>query len=314
VKPALRIKFSDFWAHFDEKKNFIYEALSEHYQVIISDKPDLLIFASYTQQHTQYDCLKLFYSGENERINWNACDFAIGMDYLDNENYYRLPNWIWYEDASKLVRRRIDTRALLGQKTKFCNMVVSNPYSTRRINFFHELSRYKKVDSGGRYLNNIGGPIANKREFIKQYKFTIAFENSSYPGYCTEKIFEPLLMYSVPLYWGDPLVGSIFNTNSFINCNNFSSHREAVEYIKEVDNNDKLYLQMLSSPCFNDNRVPDNCRKENIDRFLLTVAASVGNMKPVSTTYRKKLYFFFLQKERIVKRINRIIPFRKNFR
>jgi alpha(1,3/1,4) fucosyltransferase len=314
MKPELRIKFSDFWAHFDERKNFIYENLSEHYQLVFSDNPDLLVFASYTHHHTRYNCLKLFYSGENERINWNACDFAIGMDYLEDERYYRLPNWIWYDDVTKLVQDKKDPKKLLEAKTGFCNMVVSNPYSTRRIDFFHELSRYKQVDSGGRYLNNVGGPVADKKEFIKQYKFTIAFENSRYPGYCTEKIFEPLLVNSVPLYWGDPFVNQVFNKDAFINCGDFASHREAIEFIREVDNNDALYLKFLSASAFVDNQVPVNFRKHNIRIFLLRVAAAVGKVQPVSTTYRKKMYYLFLQKERLVKRVSGIIPIRKNFR
>ena len=35
---------------------------------------------------------------------------------------------------------------------------------------------------------------------------TIAFENSSFPGYTTEKIFEPMLEGSIPIYWGNPRV------------------------------------------------------------------------------------------------------------
>ena len=41
--------------------------------------------------------------------------------------------------------------------------------------------------------------------------FTIAFKNDSYPGYTTEKIYEPMYVNSLPIYSGNPLVYRDFN-------------------------------------------------------------------------------------------------------
>ena len=73
------------------------------------------------------------------------------------------------------------------------------------MDFFVKLSKYKQVDSGGRTLNNIGGPVEDKMEFIKDYRFVISFENAEYPGYTTEKIIQPMFVDSIPIYWGNPL-------------------------------------------------------------------------------------------------------------
>ena len=71
-------------------------------------------------------------------------------------------------------------------------MVVSNPRCQERNRFFHMLSRYKPVHSGGWHLNNIGGPVprringkSGKVEFARNFKFVIAFESTPYPGYTT---------------------------------------------------------------------------------------------------------------------------------
>ena len=88
-------------------------------------------------------------------------------------------------------------------------MLVSNPNAKEGIDFFNALSVVKHVDSGGRHLNKIGYSVDNKMEFIKDYKFVIAFENSSYPGYTTEKILEPLVAGCIPVYWGSPAVVKI---------------------------------------------------------------------------------------------------------
>ncbi len=60
-----------------------------------------------------------------------------------------------------------------------------------------------------------------KKQFLSPYKFTIAFENDIYPGYQTEKLYDAMLTNSIPIYCGDPLVGEIFNTRSFINASDY---------------------------------------------------------------------------------------------
>ena len=41
-------------------------------------------------------------------------------------------------------------------RTKFCAAVISNSYMANfRLKFINDLSKYKKVDMGGRYGNNI---------------------------------------------------------------------------------------------------------------------------------------------------------------
>lgn len=119
------------------------------------------------------------------------------------------------------------------------------------------LSKYKQVDSGGAYKNNVGGRVADKKEFISNYKFNIAFENSAKDGYTTEKIMEPMLVNSLPIYWGNRLVGLDFNPDSFINAADYPSLEALVEYIVELDTNDDKYLSILSKPWLNQSNYLD---------------------------------------------------------
>jgi hypothetical protein len=50
-----------------------------------------------------------------------------------------------------------------GNRKKFCAAVISNSIITDgfRIKFINELNKYKKVDMGGVYNNNIGKPHIN---------------------------------------------------------------------------------------------------------------------------------------------------------
>ena len=160
-------------------------------------------------------------------------------------------------------------------KRKFCNFVASNGNCQDRNRFFTELSKYKKVDSGGRFMNNIGQPVSDKRKFQSEYKFSIAFENNAYrPGYewyITEKVMEPMSVNSIPIYKGGDRICDDFNTKSFINYHDFSSEKDVIEYIIELDKDDNKYLELLKQPWFIDYNIPDNNKIENIKSFLYKI-------------------------------------------
>lgn len=85
-----------------------------------------------------------------------------------------------------------------------------------RDTYVSELMTYIKVDSYGACLNNRKLPDSLKdnyisnlnsnefRMFVGQYKFTLAFENAVCDDYITEKLWRPLIVGSVPVYYGSP--------------------------------------------------------------------------------------------------------------
>ena len=248
----IKIKFTDFWPGFDDYHNSFIEVLERKYDVEISDEPDYLIFSMFGYDHLAYErCVKIFYVGENFTPDFNLCDYAIGFDIMEfNDRYLRLPLYVFYGIEELATPKFLDIDAVLNRN--FCSFVVSNAGgSPERNRFFHLLSEYKQVDSGGRFENNIGGPVSNKKEFIKKYKFNIAFENSIRDGYTTEKIMEPMLVNSLPIYWGNKQVGLDFNRSSFIDASDYPSLEALVERIVELDINDDEYLSILSEPWLN---------------------------------------------------------------
>jgi hypothetical protein len=216
LKPILKINFDYFWQDFDPKNNYFTKVLEDRFQLEISEQPDLFFFThaypGSKRKYLKHRCHRLFLGWENERANWNICDYVIDSDfYVNNPRQFRWPIWAAWNLEPLITPHASE---IFKRKTKFACMVVSNAKAKERIEFFHKLSKYKKVDSGGRYLNNIGGPISDKLSFIKDYKFVVAFENSNNPGYTTEKLIEPMLTNSIPIYWGNERVGEDFNTRS----------------------------------------------------------------------------------------------------
>ena len=219
---TLKINFGYFWPSFNNEDNYFTRILSQKYKLEISENPDFYFFThpyNGKRDYLKYKCHRIFLGWENQRADWRICDYVLDSDFVsDNPRHKRFPIWAAW-NLQKLIE--LEKRQAFANKKKFCCMLISNAKATERIDFFHELSKYKKVDSAGRHLNNIGRSIDDKMDFIKDYKFVISFENSTYPGYTTEKLIEPMLVNSVPVYWGNPVVEKDFNTRSFINIIRF---------------------------------------------------------------------------------------------
>ena len=298
----LKIQFADFWFGFEPANNYFFNLLSSVYQLELSDDPMLLIYCCYGLKHLKYDCIKIFYTSENFRPDYSGCDFAIGFDYSNDPRHYRLPLYAFYLDYEKRMEKMVSTKSreealqIWRSKSKFCCMVVSNEASKRRLQFFDKLSKYKTVDSGGKVMNNIGGPVKNKMAFIRDYRFVFAFENNSYPGYTTEKIVEPFLTDSIPVYWGDPLISSEFNELSFLNLDKSKTDEELIEDIVAIDNSEELAVSMLSGSKFKNAKIPPAIDREKILRFFNRIIQMSENKKPVSKTWKRYIHFYRLKK------------------
>jgi len=236
---TISVKFVDNTFEFNINNNFIINFLRQHYNVVLSDKPDFLFYSSFGNAFLNYsDSIRIWYNFENVRPNFNYCDYAVSYDRLEfGERYLRLKRDVvkpLLDDNNDYINR------------KFCNFVYHQTDMTDgqrlRMEFCKALAKYKHIDCPGRALNNMQGDIkprfskesdwaSSKIKFISDYKFTIAFENASYPGYVTEKLIQPFLANSVPIYFGDPDIELDFNPSAFINCKWTDKFDEALEKV-----------------------------------------------------------------------------------
>ncbi len=273
MKRKIKIDFSDFWGGFDKTNNYFYNLLKEEFDVEISNNPDVLFFSVFGNQHQNYRCKKVFYTGENVAPPLGYCDYSFSFDYLDDSRNYRLPHYLLYDGYYELARPKVIEESMANRK--FCNFVASNGNCQERNQFVQLLSQYKKVDCGGRWMNNIGYAVTDKRKFQSEYKFSISFENNAYrpqfPGYTTEKIMEPMTVNSMPIYWGNPEISKEFNTKSFINFYDFININQMIEYIIELDKNDTKYLEKLNQPWLVEYNIPESNKIENIKSFLYKI-------------------------------------------
>lgn len=290
----IKINFVDFWSQFNKTNNYFYNLLIQKYIVRIDENPDLLFYSCFGEEYLKFYCTRIFYVGENIRPDFLACDFAFSFDFNSRKNHFRLPLYSLYIDHHNMLDNllyklnREEAQELWNSKSKFCCMVVSNPKSQKRLDFFKSLSNVKHVDSGGYVLNNVGGRVANKADFIKDYKFVISFENEDYDGYTTEKILEPILMNCIPIYWGNKLVHKDFNEKRYIDYNKFKTESELIDYILEIDKNDELAIAMLMEQPFN---LDKNTHEEEHNQVLDILSNIIeADKKPIARQLWKYIH------------------------
>lgn len=263
---TVKIAFSDFWDVFNPNDNFITDALKKHFNVELSDKPDFVFCSNFGNKHLKYRCVKIYYTGENLCPDFNLVDYAMGFQPIDFcDRFLRLPFYVLYPEACDFAMRKheLPNDYKISDK-KFCNYVISNALSDpARDEMIAVLNSYKQVDSGGKYKNNVGGPVPDKIAFERDYKFTMCFENASSPGYTTEKIMEAFAGRTVPIYWGNPDISKEFNPDAFINCHDFDSFEDVLEEVKRLDNDDEAFLKKLTSPIVSDNSSVEKYLSEN---------------------------------------------------
>lgn len=278
----LRIAFANMWDEFQPKHNFFMYLLSwagklNGIRVVHDDaNPNVVFFGPLSRgAESKYPGVpKVFFSGENAPKNTDKDTFLnLGFSYDFNySNYVRLPLWVleinwWGADPAKVVNPKYVSLedamrvnpAVLDAKDKFCAFVATNPSNQNRNAAFHILNNWRRVDSGGRLFCNLpdgpipaglgggGGELA-KIEFYKKYKFALTFENSSSPGYCTEKLFHAKVAGCVPIYWGDPFVDRDFDPKGYINANQVGSAEQLVEAVKKIADDPEAWRRIAEVP------------------------------------------------------------------
>jgi hypothetical protein len=252
--------FDDFRPSYYVKKQYtiLKELLKTKYELEIkSDNPDYLIFDVHGCAHLNdkyQKSIKIAFFTENQIPDFNIIDYAVGHSHIMFlDRYFKRPYFIGlFFDFNKKYLQLIRKKVLKSHKRKkFCAAVISNNYWTDnfRLEFIEELNKYKLVDMGGKYKNNVG-KIKNKIKFLSSYKFSIAMENTEGNGYLSEKIIQSFISGTIPIYYGDYMVDEYINPKSLILIRGKNDIFEKIEFIKKIDNIDKLYKKMLREDLF----------------------------------------------------------------
>lgn len=80
-----------------------------------------------------------------------------------------------------------------------------------------------------------GKAAGSKLDFLGRYRFNIAFENCRNDcGYISEKIFDPLMAGTVPVYLGNRSIHKLVPQSAFVDARQFSSYQQLAAHLKAM--------------------------------------------------------------------------------
>ncbi|MEA5498862.1 glycosyltransferase family 10 [Limnoraphis robusta Tam1] len=163
------------------------------------------------------------------------CDYVSGPDKLAPVPDY-MPA-IWYHGNSF---RELNEMAS-PEKIRTCSWITSGVNRSqnhqRRLNFLKQIVEQKfEVDIYGRNLpswSNAQGSLNNKWYGMAPYYYNLSIENYAENDlYVSEKLWDALLAWCLPIYYGGPAADKLLPPGSFLRLP--SIDEKGIAFIKEV--------------------------------------------------------------------------------
>ncbi|XP_066525281.1 4-galactosyl-N-acetylglucosaminide 3-alpha-L-fucosyltransferase 9-like [Hoplias malabaricus] len=166
-----------------------------------------------------------------------------GEDLFNLTSNYRRDSDIW-SPYGRVYKATEEEKAFqIPKKDKLVCWIVSHwDDNFPRVKYFNELSKHVNVDGFG---NHFGRRISNEDYFnvIRSCKFYLSFENSIYKDYISEKVYNPLVLGTVPVVIGPPRDNyeEFIPQNAFIHIDDFKTPQDLAEHLKLADQNQEIY-------------------------------------------------------------------------
>ena len=129
-------------------------------------------------------------------------------------------------------------------KSKMTSFVASGKAFSQGHAFRKSCFDYMRQNYGNdiHFFGRDFKPIKSKIEALKDYRFSIAMENSRFNNYFTEKILDCFLAGTIPIYRGPENIGDFFDINGILV---FDTLDELVEIVNNLD--EKTYHDKMDS-------------------------------------------------------------------
>jgi hypothetical protein len=308
----IRVDFRGFWKGFDCKEVFFFKyLLDENFLILDKNNPQIIIYSDNHDSHStelEDHTPRVFYSVENYPIPKHLFKYTLTY-HKDSKSNFRFNNFFYYPFFHEITNNRLSDEYLYlrnRKKDKHINFIYSNSKGKMRNDFYKFLSEHYEIDSYGKHQNNMGplpsvrkdmySGVMQKNILLSQYKFTIAFENSLGLNYISEKIWQPLAVNSIPIYWGSPAIFDFFNRKKIIYISSKSEFGGALKKIKEINSSESLYQDFLNEPIFKDEKTKTKFKFINLSKRLVNFFDRVIEDNSEIKHAQSKYFFYLLQK------------------
>jgi hypothetical protein len=204
--------------------------------------------------------------GHKQRVAWLLEPYEYCPDLyewvLNNNNLYNMvlttekklldkgENFIFYPFGGCWVEE--NNRKITHNKNKLVSIIASD----KKLLSGHK-KRHEIINKFGNKLDVMGRgykPIDSITEGLAPYMFSIVIENQNRDYFFSEKLINPLMTGTIPIYWGMPSIDQYFDTRGMIILNSVDDFKEilpnlTVDYynahLPYIENNFKLAQQYI---------------------------------------------------------------------
>ena len=270
--PRLKIAFYGFWSGFDANNCSLFSELQQITVSIVDNLSDSdVIFASVFVENfdleKSYNHLKsfnkpiIFVTGEHTNVglpgfnqlnfyNYYAC---MSPYYSNSPSHIWLPliafnhGWNCAQLISNIRSQMLNKRDLANVHSKavFCYSNATHENSFRN-QVAEILLRHNVLHSCGKVYNNTNGDyaprgVAEFSEYCSAYKAYLAFENASFLGYRTEKLYNGIMSGAHTFYWGDPSALHDLNPKIITNLTDVSPEVASTLILNYIEDNSSQF-------------------------------------------------------------------------
>lgn len=240
--------------------NYIKNKFNGDYNQTYTDtQADIYIYTQIDSHKTNDKTLSILISGESHPINYSNFDIIINKDKIENYPTISYSQLFLSLDERHNLNKTFDT-SFSNKKNIAFMYHIDYPH---RVGIFMKFNKEIGVDSFGKSCNNV--KVDSTRftyteketyndiavNIYSKYKFVLAIENTIKPMYFTEKLINPILANSIPIYYGTKDAFKVINKKRVIYFSDYKSTDELIIKVKEIMNSEEQYNQIISEPTFN---------------------------------------------------------------
>ena len=255
-----------------EPKTFVVEGIDKSICIVIDGKESYFKHDIFKRS----DC-KIFVAKEafphskmdkwiSRKENFENFDFVFTtqkslISKLGMPNVLYIPfATSWCEKIEWTKEQQVSKKLAISYMPGKKNMAEFEGHAVRK--YFYAFLRLNEINNhiGSKVPIDLFHPeiwVKNKEDIFDTYQYSVIVENFSSPGWFTEKLIDPFLRMTIPIYWGDPDIHSIFDKRGMIL---FKNEKDFSENVRSI--NSETYYNMYPFLVKNHNIATDLVRKD----------------------------------------------------